>query len=40
MHDYFDRGRRGDRFPAPLSIFQNLAWRLLLLELWSQHYLS
>lgn len=40
MRDYFDRGRAGDPFPRALSIFRNLAWRLLLLELWSQHYLA
>jgi asparagine synthase (glutamine-hydrolysing) len=37
---YFDQGRTGYRFPAALSIFRNLAWRLLLLELWSDHYLA
>jgi len=36
MSRYFDHGQSGDRFPRPLSIFRNLAWRLLLLELWSQ----
>lgn len=40
MTKYFDQGRRGDAFPLPLSIFRNLAWRLLLLELWSQHYVA
>ena len=40
MTKYFDRGLSGDAFPRPLSIFRNLAWRLLLLELWSQHYLT
>jgi len=40
MSRYFDQGRSGDAFPRPLSIFRNLAWRLLLLELWSQHYLA
>ena len=40
MTKYFDQGRSGDAFPRPLSIFRNLAWRLLLLELWSQHYLT
>lgn len=38
MRAYFDKGRSGHVFPRALSIFRNLAWRLLLLELWSQHY--
>jgi asparagine synthase (glutamine-hydrolysing) len=38
MRDYFDRGRQGYRFPHPLSIFSIVAWRLLLLNLWSRHY--
>jgi hypothetical protein len=40
MRDYFDKGRSGDAFPRALSIFRNLAWRLLLLELWGKHYLA
>jgi asparagine synthase (glutamine-hydrolysing) len=40
MSDYYDRGRSGYRFPAALSVLRNLSWRLLLLELWSQHYLA
>lgn len=40
MRAYFDEGRSGDTFPRPLSIFRNLSWRLLLLELWSRHYLE
>ncbi|MEO5672118.1 MAG: asparagine synthase (glutamine-hydrolyzing) [Ramlibacter sp.] len=40
MGAYYDQGRSGYAFPAGLSLFRNLAWRLLLLELWSQHYLS
>jgi asparagine synthase (glutamine-hydrolysing) len=39
MQAYFD-GRSGYRFPAAISVFRNLAWRLLLLELWSDHYLA
>jgi asparagine synthase (glutamine-hydrolysing) len=39
MEDYFDGRRRGYRFPHGLSIFSVLAWRLLLLNLWSRHYL-
>jgi asparagine synthase (glutamine-hydrolysing) len=38
MRDYFDEGRDGYGFPHALSIFRNLAWRLLLLEVWRRHY--
>lgn len=38
MSAYFDQGRSGYPFPAALSVFRNLAWRLLLLELWSDRY--
>jgi len=34
MHDYLRRGRGGMRWPGGISIYRNLAWRLLLLELW------
>jgi asparagine synthase (glutamine-hydrolysing) len=40
MIDFFDRGRSGYRFPRAISIFRNLAWRLLLLNLWSRKYLG
>ncbi len=40
MGAYYEQGRSGYAFPAALSVFRNLAWRLLLLELWSKHYLS
>ncbi len=40
MRAYFDEGRSGYAFPRALSIFRNLAWRLLLLELWGRHYLA
>ena len=40
MRSYFEQGLKGYGFPRALSIFSNLAWRLLLLELWSQHYLE
>ncbi|MCX7899782.1 MAG: asparagine synthase C-terminal domain-containing protein, partial [Methylocystis sp.] len=36
MLDYFVRGRSGYSFPRAVSIFRNLAWRLLLLELWGK----
>ncbi len=36
MEGYFDRGERGYAPPRAISIFANLAWRLLLLELWSR----
>lgn len=39
MRAYFDRGRSGYAFPHPLSIFAIVAWRLLMLNLWSKHYL-
>ena len=40
MTDYFDGRRQGYRFPRAISVFRNLAWRLLLLNLWSRHYLG
>jgi hypothetical protein len=40
MRAYFDAGKAGYRFPHPLSIFSIVAWRLLLLTLWSRHYLK
>ena len=38
MKSYFDDGESGYRFPRAISIFRNLAWRLLLLNLWSRAY--
>jgi asparagine synthase (glutamine-hydrolysing) len=35
MRAYFVDGRAGYPFPHGLAIFRNLAWRLLILELWS-----
>jgi asparagine synthase (glutamine-hydrolysing) len=40
MEDYFAGRRSGYRFPRAISIFSNLAWRLLLLTLWSRRYLE
>jgi asparagine synthase (glutamine-hydrolysing) len=40
MRRFFDRGRLGDRFPGALSVYSNVAWRVLLLELWSGFYLE
>jgi len=40
MSAYYDSGRSGYCFPAGLSVFRNLAWRLLLLELWGQAYIG
>lgn len=40
MQAYLREGRSGYRFPAAMSVFRHLAWRLLLLELWSRHYLG
>ncbi len=39
MTAYFARGQRGYAFPRAISIFRNLAWRLLILNLWSRWYL-
>jgi asparagine synthase (glutamine-hydrolysing) len=39
MTDFFDGRRKGYAFPHAISIFSNLAWRLLLLNLWSTRYL-
>ncbi|PYT09200.1 MAG: asparagine synthase (glutamine-hydrolyzing) [Acidobacteria bacterium] len=38
MTDYFDRSRVGYNFPSAISLFSNLAWRLLLLNLWSRRF--
>ncbi len=38
MTDYFAGKRQGYMFPRAISIFSNLAWRLLLLNLWSRRY--
>jgi asparagine synthase (glutamine-hydrolysing) len=35
MVDYFVNDRAGYSFPRAVSIFRNLAWRLLILEMWS-----
>ena len=40
MTDFFDGRRTGYRFPRAISIFSDLAWRLLLLNLWSRKYLA
>ena len=40
MTDFFEGHRSGYRFPRAISIFSNLAWRLLLLQLWSRKYLA
>lgn len=40
MEDYFLRGRRGYRFPHPLSILPIVAWRLLMLNLWAERYVT
>jgi asparagine synthase (glutamine-hydrolysing) len=40
MSRYFDKGESGFAFPRSISIFRNLAWRVLLLELWSRRYLE
>jgi hypothetical protein len=38
MTDYFAGKRQGYTFPRAISIFGNLAWRLLLLNLWSRRF--
>jgi asparagine synthase (glutamine-hydrolysing) len=38
MEDYFVNNRAGYAFPRAVSIFRNLAWRLLILEMWSNAY--
>jgi asparagine synthase (glutamine-hydrolysing) len=38
MVDYFVNNRSGYAFPRAVSIFRNLAWRLLILEMWSNAY--
>ncbi|MFN3629579.1 MAG: asparagine synthase (glutamine-hydrolyzing) [Casimicrobiaceae bacterium] len=40
MRAYFDERLTGYAFPAPVSIFRHLAWRLLLLELWARVYVK
>src|SRR5262245_47857518 len=38
MNEYFVRNRAGYSFPRAISIFRNLAWRLLVLEMWCKSY--
>lgn len=38
MEAYFVENRSGYPFPRAISIFRNLAWRLLILELWARAY--
>ncbi|MBD2187090.1 asparagine synthase (glutamine-hydrolyzing) [Pseudanabaena mucicola] len=40
MEDYLIHGKKGYALPSNLSIFTHIAWRLLLLELWSGFYLK
>jgi asparagine synthase (glutamine-hydrolysing) len=40
MEDYFLRDRQGYRFPRGIGIFSIVAWRLLMLNLWSRRYLA
>jgi asparagine synthase (glutamine-hydrolysing) len=40
MEDYFLKHRHGYRFPRSVSIFSIVAWRLLMLNLWSRRYLA
>ena len=36
MKRFFDDGKIGYRAPHPISLFSNLAWRLLILNLWAR----
>jgi len=36
MTQYFDQKKIGFRFPHPLSVFENIAWRVLILNIWSK----
>jgi asparagine synthase (glutamine-hydrolysing) len=38
MEAYFVNNRAGYSFPRAIGIFRNLAWRLLILEMWSNAY--
>ncbi len=38
MTAYFHENQSGYRFPRAISLFRNLAWRLLTLELWARAY--
>ncbi len=38
MRSYFDHGVKGQPWPRALSVLSNVAWRLLLLELWAPNY--
>ncbi|HUG41900.1 MAG TPA: hypothetical protein VMM12_15530 [Longimicrobiales bacterium] len=40
MRSYFRDRRPGYPFPYPVGTFRNVAWRLLLLDLWSAKFLS
>ena len=40
MTEFFEGHRSGYPFPRAISLFSNLAWRLLLLDLWSRRYLG
>lgn len=40
MRNYFDHGRAGQSVPSGISIYSIVAWRLLLLNFWSQRYLA
>ena len=36
MQRFFEQGQSGYAFPRSISLFSNLAWRLLILSLWSK----
>jgi hypothetical protein len=35
IEDYFVNDRAGYAYPPAISLFRNLAWRLLILKMWS-----
>jgi asparagine synthase (glutamine-hydrolysing) len=39
MYDFFYRDKKGYPLPRAISIFSHIAWRLLILNLWSKIYL-
>jgi hypothetical protein len=40
MEAYLIHGIQGEPWPSPISIYRNLAWKLLLLEMWAPIYLQ
>lgn len=38
MHRFFCSDKKGNPFPGAVSIFRNLAWKILILNLWANYY--